>query len=197
MTLLVVGWATTGSAGAQAPGCLPTSDRTVGPHGFSGLDIKRKAPVYTDALQFVRTLFQGISPGEAQQEADALNSNGFVSGIDQRFFGKKRKTKGDLGLSATFQLGSPEQAQAQLDHDLANFVREQGPWKRFTVPAIPGSHGLRKKIDRGGASNVLFTDGDYSYVVGRFVKRGGTGVKQATNAAINLYNRVHGAAVCP
>ncbi|MGH2983711.1 MAG: hypothetical protein ACRDK5_05595 [Solirubrobacterales bacterium] len=102
-----------------------------------------------------------------------------------------------MGLSATFQLGSPEQAQAQLNRDLALFLREQGPWKRFTVPAIPGSQGLRDKIDRGGASNVLFTDGDYSYVVGRFVLRGGTGAGQATNAAIHLYNRVHGAAVCP
>ena len=197
MILVAVGWATTGSVGAQALGCLPTSDRTIGPHGFSGLGIKRKAPVYTDALQFALSLGRGFSPGEAQHEADALHSEGFVSAINQRYFGKKRKTKGDGGVSATFQLGSPEQAQAQLNRDLANFQRVQGPWKRFTVPAIPGSQGLRKKIDRGGASNVLFTDGNYSYVVGRFVKRGGTGAEQATNAAINLYNRVHGAAVCP
>jgi hypothetical protein len=197
MILVVVGWATTGSVGAQAPGCLPTSDRTIGPRGFSGLGVKRIAPVYTDALQFALFAFRGISPGAAQQQADALNSEGFVSAIAQRYFGKKRTTKGDGGVSVAYQLGSPEQAQAQLNRDLATFVREQGPWKRFTVPAIPGSLGLRKKIDRGGASNVLFTDGDYSYVVGRFVKRGGTGAKQATNAAINLYNRVHGAAVCP
>jgi hypothetical protein len=193
----VVAWTATGSAGAQAPGCLPTSDRTIGPHGFSGLGIKRKAPVYTDALQFALSLGRGLSPGEAQHEADVLNSEGFVSAINQRYFGKKRKTRGDLGISATFQLGSPQQAQAQLSRDLATFVRVEGPWKRFTVPAIPGSQGLRKKIDRGGASNVLFTDGNYSYVVGRFVKRGGTGAKPATNAAISLYNRVHGAAVCP
>jgi hypothetical protein len=196
MILLVVGSATTGTVGAQAPGCLPTSDRTIGPHGFSGLGIKRKAPVYTDALQFALGLGRGFSPGEAQREADALNSEGFVSAINQRYFGKKQKTRGDLGLSVAYQLGSPEQAQAQLNRDLALFVREQGPWKRFTVPAIPGSQGLRQKIDGGGASNVLFTDGDYSYVVGRFVVRGGTGAKQATNAATKLYNRVHGAAVC-
>jgi hypothetical protein len=200
MILVVVAWAATGTVGAQAPGCLPTSDRTVGPHGFPGLGVKRIAPVYTDALQFV--LSWGRFHGEAaQHEADVLNSEGFVSGSNQSYFGKKRKTKGDLGLSATFQLGSPEQAQAQLNRELAAFLRvgkaEQRRWKRFTVPAIPGSQGLRTEIDRGGASNVLFTDGDYSYVVGRFVVRGGTGAKQATDAAINLYNRVHGAAVCP
>jgi hypothetical protein len=193
----VVAWTAIGSASAQAPGCLPTSDRTIGPHGFSGLGVKRTAPVYTDALQFALFAFPGIGFGAAHQQADALNSEGFVSAIAQRYFGKKRTTKGDGGVSAALQLGSPEQAQAELNRDLANFQRVQGPWKRFTVPAIPGSQGLRKKIDRGGASNVLFTDGDYSYLLGRFVKRGGTGVKQATNAAINLYNRVHGAAVCP
>jgi hypothetical protein len=200
----VVAWTAIGSAGAQAPGCLPTSDRTVGPHGFSGLGIKGRAPVYTDALQFVLAQFKGISPGPAQHDADALNSEGFVSGIGQRFFGKKRKTKGDMAISVAYQLGSPQQAQAQLDRDLATFVREQGPWKRFTVPAIPGSQGLRDKklqsVD-GAASNVLFTDGDYSYVVGMFVnrrdRRGGTGADHVTKAAINLYNRVHGAAVCP
>jgi hypothetical protein len=196
MLLLAVSSTTTGSAGAQAPGCLPTSDRTIGPHGFSGLGIKRKAPVYTDALQFVPALFPGISPGPAQQYADGLKSEGFVSGINQKYFGKKRKTRGDLGVSATFQLGSPEQAQAQLNRDLA-LVLEEGHWKRFTVPAIPGSQGLRKKIDHGGASNVFFTDSDYAYVIGRFVLRGGTGTKPAINAAIKLSNRVHGAAVCP
>ena len=65
MTLLVVGWATTGSVGAQAPGCLPTSDRTIGPHGFPGLGVKRIAPVITDELQFALSAFPGISPGAA------------------------------------------------------------------------------------------------------------------------------------
>jgi hypothetical protein len=193
----VVAWTATGPAGAQAPACLPTSERTIGPHGFPGLGVKRIAPVYTDAHQFALTgLFPGISPGAAQREADALNSEGFVSGIVQRYFGKKRKTRGDLAVSVAYQLGSPEQAQAQLNRDLALNLKE-ARWKRFTVPAIPGSLGLRTKVDRGGASNVLFTDGDYSYLLGRFVKRGGTGAKPATNAAVSFYNRVHGAAVCP
>jgi hypothetical protein len=102
MILLVVGSATTGSAGAQAPGCLPTSDRTVGPHAFAGLGIKRRAAVYTDALQFARILLPDLptlqNPGPGP-EADALTSEGFVSGISQHYFARTRKSHGDGGIA--------------------------------------------------------------------------------------------------
>ena len=55
--------------------------------------------------------------------------------------------------------------------------------------------------------DLFFTDGDYSYVIASFdlprqagvskQRRAMRGTKQVTNATINLYNRVHGAAVCP
>jgi hypothetical protein len=192
--LLLVGWATTGSVGAQAPGCLPTSDRTIGPHGFPGLGVKRVAPVYTDALQLA--LSEGFRNGEAQGEATELNSEGFVSGTSQLYFGRKRKTRDDEGLAITTQLGSPEQAQAELNRIVAHVLRF-GPWKRFTVPAIAGSRGFRARSKSEGASNLYFADGDYFYGVGRFVSHSGTGSGQVTTAGINLYNRVHGAPACP
>ena len=194
-TLLVVGWATTGSVGAQAPGCLPTSARTIGPHGFPGLGVKRVAPVYTDALQFA--LNSGFRGAEAQHEADVQNGEGFVSGTWQHYIGNKRKTRGDEGGATTEQFGSPEQAQAEFNR-LVTAVLKFGPWKRFTVSAIPGSRGFRSRYaDGSGASNLYFTDGDYYYFVGRYVSRGGTGSGQVIKAAIKLYNRVHGAPACP
>jgi hypothetical protein len=142
---------------------------------------------------------QNPGPGP---EADALTSEGFVSGISQHYFARTRKAHGDHGIAKTVQLGSPEQAQAELNRDLA-----RGPGKRFTVPAIPGSQGLRGGADRGGVVNHLgFTDGDYSFVIARLDMPGSAGdtkrrlasrgTKQVTKIAINLYNRVHGAAVC-
>ena len=193
----VVAWAATGSANAQAPGCLPTSDRTVGPHGFAGLGVKGVAPVYTNALQLA--LSEGYRPAAAQREADALTSEGFVSGTSQYYFGRTRKAHGDQGIANTLQLGSPEQAQSEFNRILAQVLRF-GPWKRFTVPAIPGSRGLRQFPNRvypGGASNLYFTDGNYMYVLGTYVAQGGTGTGRVKKAAMNLYNRVHGAAVCP
>jgi hypothetical protein len=193
----LVGWATTGSVGAQATGCLPTSDRTVGPRGFAGLGVKRVAPVYTNALQFA--LREGYGGGAAQREADALTSEGFVSGTSQFYVGRTRKARGDQGIANTLQLGSPEQAQAEFNRTLARVTR-LGPWKRFTVPAIPGSRGLRQFPNRShpdGASNLYFTDGNYMYKLGTYVAQGGTGTGRVKKAATNLYNRVHGAAVCP
>jgi hypothetical protein len=196
-TLLLVGWATTGSVTAQAPGCLPTSARTVGPRGFAGLGIKRIAPVYSNALQLA--LGEGYSPAAAQREADALTSEGFVSGTSQYYFGRTRKAHGDQGIANTLQLGSPEQAQAEFSRTLARVMRV-GPWKRFTVPAIPGSRGLRQfpnKVYPDGASNLYFTEGNYVYILGTYVAHGGTGTGRVKKAGTNLYNRVRGAAVCP
>jgi hypothetical protein len=182
------------SQSAQTASCLPTFDRTLGPHAFAGLGIKARAPVYTDALHFALT--QTYS-GNVQHEADVLTSEGFVSGISQQYFGKRAS----YGGAQTVQLGSPEQAQAELNRNLAKVPRR----KRFTVPAIPGSRGMRYRAD-GLYNNLGFTDGVYTYVISRIddlepavgqQRRALRGTRQVTKAAINLYNRVHGAAVCP
>ena len=186
-----------GSADAQATGCVPTSERTAGPRGFAGLGVKRIAPVYTNALRLAMS--EGYGSGAGQREADALNSEGFVSGTSQFYVGRTRKAHGDQGIAETVQLGSPEQAQAEFNRTLARVTR-LAPWKRFTVPAIPGSRGLRQFPNRShpdGASNLYFTDGNYAYVLGTYVAQGGTGTGRVKKAATNLYNRVHCAPVCP
>src|SRR5262249_2594644 len=154
MIVSVVGWAT--AVAAQAPSCLRTSDRMPGPHAFAGAGIKARAPVYTDARQFVAGGQTGrLDAPYVVREADALNSEGFVSGTGQHYFGKatrfaKRVERsrgswltpnpgdgaartgptdrdardhngGDVGA---MQLGSPEQAQAQLNRSLAGIVRK-------------------------------------------------------------------------
>jgi hypothetical protein len=190
---VLIGTTFAGSAEAQTPGCLPTVARTIGPHGFPGLGVKRVAPVYTDALQY--SLGVGYKPGEAQNEASALNAEGFVSGTSQLYFGRKRKTRGDEGLSFTTQLGSPEGATAEFNRILQKVFRN-GPWKTFTVPSIPGSRGVLYKYRGTGASNVYFADGNYFYGVGRYVAKGGSGAGEVIRAATKLFQRVHGAPVC-
>jgi hypothetical protein len=195
-TLLLVGWVTTSSVAAQAPGCLPTSARTLGPHAFPGLRNTPAKPVYTDAYQYA--LSYGF-PADARAEASILNSLGFVSATWQLYIGKNRKTLGDDGYTVTEQLGSPEQAQAELDRVVAQYL-QPGRTKQFSAAAIPGSRGLREmpnKRHRSGYSFLYFTDGDYYYDVGRYVRRGGSGTAQMIHAATDLYNRVHGAPACP
>jgi hypothetical protein len=199
------------SQSAQTANCLPTFDRTLGPYGFSGLRIKARAAVYTDALHFAQFQFGGrrLDDPYLVHEADALTSEGFVSGISQAYTGRNSD-----GFSTVLQLGSPEQAQAELNRQLATNPRR----KRFTVAAIPGSQGVLKGGQNepmkgvrnawDGVTNMLFfTDGDYFYGISRddentravvvTHRRALRGTRQVTKAAINLYNRVHGAAVCP
>ena len=220
MIVSVVGWATAGTVGAaQTPSCLPTSDRTLGPYDFAGLGIKA-APFHTDALHFAQFQFGGrrLDDPDLVREANALTSEGFVSGISQVYTGPRGQVspsgtvsgRGSFGYATVIQLGSPEQAQAEMNRNLAKSPRR----KRFTVPAIPGSQGLltggQSEAMKGvrnawdGVSNMVsFTDGDYSYAISRLDafavnhRRASRGTKQVTKAAINLYNRVHGAAVCP
>lgn len=187
LAFALVAWTTTTSVDAQTPGCLPTSARTIGPHGVPGLGTKRKRPyVYTDAFQWASDPL----------DANALINEGFVSASWQRYFGRKRKTRGDEGMSFAVQFRSPEGAEADSNRSIQEVVRSE-PWKRFTVAAIPGSQGVLAKGGGEGASNLYFTDGPYSYGVGRYVARGGSGAGQVIKASIELYNRVHGAAVCP
>ena len=205
MIVSVVGWATAGTVGAQTPSCLPTSDRMPGPRAFGGVGIKRRAPVYTDALQYAQFLLGRFVDPNVVHEADALTSEGFVSGIRQGYSRRKHHRVDAGGHATTVQLGSPEQAQAELNRHLASS-------QRFTVSAIPGSRGgADARIDQGSIDidiDLGFTDGDYSYLIERFDStqpqpgvtkrmRALRVTRQVTNAAINLYNRVHGAAVCP
>ena len=195
-TLLLAGWAATGSVTAQAPACLPTSARTLGPHAFPGLRTRPANPVYTDPYQYATNY---VLPPKTKAEADRLNSLGFVSATYQTYVGKKRKTRGDYGYTVTEQLGSPEQAQADFDHWLALALRPSRA-KQFSVASIPGSRGVREtpnKGHRGGYSFVYFTDGDYYYDAGSDVRTGGSGTAKVIHAATDLYNRVHGAPACP
>jgi hypothetical protein len=124
LPLAVVAWGTIGSVGAQARGCLPTRDRTLGPHGFPGLGIKRRARVRRDARRFLRS--KNPRPGHKvkQRDVHALKREGFVSGIIQRYFSKRPGTRGDLGISSACQLGSPRQARAHLHRDLATVLEK-------------------------------------------------------------------------
>lgn len=181
-------------AWAQTADCLPTSERTIGARGFPGLAVKKVARVHTDALRYARAV--GFRGGSAEKEAERLAAEGFVSGTSQLYFGTKRKTRGDQGLAFTIQFGSPAQAVAAFQSHLSRAL-EQGPWKRFTVDAIPGSEGFKDRSRRSGASNVYFTEGPYFYGIGRYVKSGGTAARAVSNAAEKLFSRVAGRPVCP
>jgi hypothetical protein len=195
-TLLLAGWAATGSVIAQVPGCLPTSARTLGPHAFPGLRRRPANPVYTDAYQYALTY---LAPANANAEADRLNSWGFVSATWQTYVGIKRKARGHYGYTVTEQMGSPEQAQADFDRWLAQALKPRRA-KPFSVVSIPGARGVREtpnKRQRSAYSFVYFTEGDYYYNVGSEVRSGGGGTAQAIHAATDLYNSVNGAPACP
>ena len=189
-----------GSAVADGAACLPTDARIVGAHSFKGLRPRPFSGTYRDATQFVTAGGESLDDPFTQQFLAALQSEGFVSGRSQLFNPPKhRKHRGFAGqaLSTAIQLGSDSQAATEIarEHQVALSF---GPWKKFTVPAIPGSTGLLEPATRkfGGASNVFFSDGPYSYLVGEAAPKG-SGYRAVVSAATRLYLRVHGAPVCP
>src|SRR5262249_37946835 len=125
---------------------------------------------------------------------------GVVSATWQEYIANKRKTRGDYGYTTAEQFGSPDQAQAEVDRVVAQYLRP-GHTKQFSVAAIPGSRGLRewpnKRRHVGGYSFLYFAGGGYYDDVGKDVRRGGTGTAQVIHAATELYNLVHGAPACP
>jgi hypothetical protein len=192
--------ATESGASGQTGSCLPTSARLVEPHSFKGLIPRPRAQAYTDLTQFATADGSSLDDPFVQQFIAALQNEGFVSGIAQLYNPPKhRRHKGFRGqaLAEAIQVSDPEQAaiEAAREHEVA---LSQGPWKRFTVAAIPGSTGLLEPVTRkfpAGASNVYFSDGPYAYLIGEAPRRG-TGYGAVVSAAKRLYLRVHAAPVC-
>jgi len=186
---------------AQTPGCIPTSGRIVAPHSFKGLVPRPFSGTYTDATQFVTGDGESLDDPFVQRFLAAIQSEGFVSGRSQLFNPPKRRKRRGFGgqaLSTTIQLGGEAQAASEAAREYQVALSE-AHWKHFSVGAIPGSVGLLQPVTRkyvAGASNVYFSDGPYSYLVGEAPRRG-TGYGAVVAAAKRLYLRVHGAPVCP
>jgi hypothetical protein len=112
-------------------------------------------------------------------DAALLRKDGFVGGIFEHLRWQARNIQ---GLSMVVQLGSPAAARKYL-------TMYNGLATPFAVSGIPGARGFG---DQGGI-NIVFTHGDYAYLVGAGWQAGSTHrltKAQLLSAATLLYRRV-------
>jgi hypothetical protein len=155
---------------------LPLTARVLHAGDFLGLKPANGVVVVRNAEQWALK-----EPPGGVFDAALLRKDGFVGGIFENLHWQARNID---GLSMVVQLGSSAAARKYL-------TMYTGLATPFSVSAIPGAHGFG---DQGGI-NIVFSDGDYAYLVGAGWQPGSahTVTKAQLHAAATLlYHRVHG-----
>jgi hypothetical protein len=184
------------TARAQASACLPTEARVVDASMFPGLAVDPESSVSTrDLRTWVSRGSAGETKRQKRQYARELRREGFVSGYFAVF--DRSTESGPVGLSTDIQVGSPGQAASDAKRNrefITHFNSERGDWKGFSVAGIPAARGIRSKSRT--TWDVYFSDDVYSYVVAWITPHRTNSRSLVTAAAVELYQRVHGAPVC-
>jgi hypothetical protein len=166
-----------GTASARPAGSmLPLTARVLHAGDFLGL-----APANRVAVVRSPELWALKEPPGGFFDAALLRKDGFIGGIFDNLRWQARHID---GLSMVVQLGSPAAARKYL-------TMYNGLATPFSVSGIPGARGFG---DQGGI-NIVFTDGDYAYLVGAGWAPGSTHTvtkAQLLTAATLLYHHVHG-----
>jgi hypothetical protein len=123
---------------------------------------------------------------QVASETKRLTRSGFVAGASEDLSG----SGGVMGVSIAEQFKTPGGARSELANTLKLFKATVATrYKPFAVTGIPGALGLAQT--KPAALNIVFTAGDYYYLVGAFVPAV-TPSSEATliAAARRLYQRV-------
>jgi hypothetical protein len=170
-----------GTADGSAASSLPLTQRVLKAGEFAGLQPVGPPMEIRSAVAWAH---------EEQDNVSLLRKWGFVAGIAEQMFTPGNPDRG--GLSVVVELSSAASAKAYLTAD----TTADGPWKHFTVPAIPDAIGFEQSAGDDGGRNIGFTLGPYVYVVGAGWQ-GGTknaiSVSSLRSAALRLYHRVKAA----
>jgi hypothetical protein len=172
---------TFGAAYGSAASSLPLTQRVLKAGQFGDLQ-----PVAPPAV--VRSVAAWAH--EEQDSLSLLRKWGFVAGIAEQMVAPANPDQG--GLSVVVELSSAASAKAYLTADATS----NGPWKHFTVPAIPDAIGFEQSSASDGGRNIGFTLGPYAYVVGAGWQGGTKNAVSVTSlraAAFLLYHRVKAA----
>jgi hypothetical protein len=173
-SVVAIGVAT--AAARPTGSVLPLTARVLHAGDFLGLRPANRVVVVRSPEQWALT-----EPPGGFFDAALLRKDGFVGGIFENLHWQARNMD---GLSMVVQLGSPAAARKYL-------TMYNGLATPFSVSGIPRARGFG---DQGGI-NIVFTDGNYAYLVGAGWQPGSTHrltKAQLLSAATVLYHRVHG-----
>jgi hypothetical protein len=126
-----------------------------------------------------------LSGDQAAAEKAMLKRNGFRAGAHEDLMNGATG-----GASIVVRFDSPAAAADAMDF----YVKRSkgfGQYAPFKVTGIPNAKGFSLGGLNGGGINIVFSDGDYYYLVGQ---EGGSkaAVAKLNAAARQLYQRVHG-----
>lgn len=175
------------SVATTAPAApLPIEDRVV--QGSLGALTNEEPQLAPTPEDFARL----VDDDQPVAEAASLSAAGFVAGA-------VRTAEGENGfaLSAAAELGSPEQATAELTRVAGEISTdlppnaEQGP-----IAGVPGSRSFAATGMDGGQTFSFgaagFTDGPFLYVLVAGGPQGAVSSEAVADAARALYDRVEG-----
>ena len=132
-----------------------------------------------------------LPAAEKAKETARLQRAGFRAGVRERL--APTKSGPAEAISIVEQFGSAQQAKAELATQLEG-LQVRGA-STFTVPGIPGAHGVAISTTQQSGVNVEFAKGGYYYVVGAGwpAKSSSAPTRaQVQAAAQQLYSRISG-----
>ena len=126
-----------------------------------------------------------LPAAQAAAEKAMLKRNGFRAAVHEDL------TNGAAGAaSIVVRFGSPKGAADGMDFYVKQ-AKGAGQYAPFKVTGIPNAKGFSIGGLNGGGINIVFSDGDYYYLVGQ--EAGSKAAVAKLNAAARqLYQRVHG-----
>jgi hypothetical protein len=174
----------------QVPaGLRSVSGRVLLANELAGFAPQGRRIVGTNAASWVGGL--ELPPTQEAKEVSRLQRAGFRAGVRERL----APTKGGQAeaISIVERFGSPQQASAELAKQLGG-LNVRGA-TTFSVPGIPGAHGVAIVTRQQSGVSVEFAKGDSYYVVGAGWPARSSGAPtraQVQAAAQHLYSRVSG-----
>jgi hypothetical protein len=103
-----------------------------------------------------------LPPSERDTEAARLVRAGFLGGVRSTL--APTNGGGAEAISLAEQFKSPHTASSELTRQLQGLVRRGGV--PFSVPGVPGAHGIAISTTERSGLNVEFSKGPYFYVIG-------------------------------
>ena len=174
----------------QPPAALESvRGRVLGASELAGFAPQGQRIVGTSVASWVGGL--ELPATEKAKEIARLQRAGFHAGVRERL--APTKAGPAEAISIVEQFGSPQQAQAELAKQLEG-LHVRGA-TAFSIPGIPGAHGVAIATTQQSGVNVEFSKGGYYYVVGAGWPAGSSSAPtraQVQAAAQHLYSRVSG-----
>ncbi len=172
------------------PSSTPLSARVIGPHALPGFSLSADSAPVSSAYDWARAE-RSQTPG---RETARLRSLGFLGAFDEQLHARYPSQAAAVSIVERYRTAPG--AHRELAYQYARLRYQEGAASStFSVPAIPGARGIRVQSGGHVDMSVVFTSGQYFYVIRTGFPGNAHGVPtpaQLTGAAGTLYLSTNG-----